>query len=102
MTSFTVNGQPVHYRLHPDTPLLFALREASNLTGAKLGCGTGHCGACTVHVDGRAVRSCRVPIRKIEGTYVTTIEAFPTIGRIPCSRPSPPTMSRNADFVSRG
>ena len=76
MTSFTVNGQPVHYRLHPDTPLLFALREASNLTGAKLGCGTGHCGACTVHVDGRAVRSCRVPIREIEGTYVTTIEGL--------------------------
>jgi len=76
MTSFTVNGQPVHYRLHPDTPLLWALREASNLTGAKLGCGTGHCGACTVHVDGRAVKSCTVRIRDIEGTFVTTIEGL--------------------------
>jgi isoquinoline 1-oxidoreductase alpha subunit len=76
MTSFTVNGQPVHYRLHPDTPLLFALREASNLTGTKFGCGTGHCGACTVHVDGRAVKSCRVRIGDIEGTYVTTIEGL--------------------------
>jgi isoquinoline 1-oxidoreductase alpha subunit len=76
MTSFTVNGQPVHYRLHPDTPLLWALREASNLTGAKFGCGTGECGACTVHVDGRAVRSCRVAIRDIEGTFVTTIEGL--------------------------
>ena len=76
MTSFTVNGQPVHYRLHPDTPLLFALREASNLTGTKFGCGTGECGACIVHVDGHAVRSCRVRIGDIEGTYVTTIEGL--------------------------
>ena len=76
MTSFTVNGQPVHYRLDPDTPLLWALRDASNLTGTKYGCGTGHCGACTVHVDGRAVRSCLVPISRLEGSFVTTIEAL--------------------------
>ncbi|MCC2782274.1 2Fe-2S iron-sulfur cluster-binding protein, partial [Parabacteroides distasonis] len=47
MTSFTVNNQPVRYRLPPDTPLLWALRDASNLTGTKYGCGTGDCGACT-------------------------------------------------------
>lgn len=76
MTSFTVNGQPVHYRMDPDTPLLWALRDASNLTGAKYGCGTGHCGACTVHVDGNAVRSCRVPISQLEGSFVTTIEGL--------------------------
>ena len=76
MTSFTVNGQPVHYRMDPDTPLLWALRDASNLTGTKFGCGTGHCGACTVHVDGAAVRSCRVRIADIEGRFVTTIEGL--------------------------
>ncbi|HEY0115762.1 MAG TPA: (2Fe-2S)-binding protein [Allosphingosinicella sp.] len=76
MSRLTVNGQAVHYRMDPRTPLLFALREASNLTGTKYGCGTGHCGACTVHVDGRAVRSCQVPIGELEGSLVTTIEAL--------------------------
>jgi isoquinoline 1-oxidoreductase alpha subunit len=76
MSSFTVNGQPVHYRMDPDTPLLWALRDAANLTGAKYGCGTGHCGACMVHVDGNAVRSCRVPISALEGSFVTTIEGL--------------------------
>ena len=76
MTSFTVNGQPVHYRMDPATPLLWALRDAQNLTGTKYGCGTGHCGACMVHVDGNAVRSCRVPISALEGSFVTTIEGL--------------------------
>jgi isoquinoline 1-oxidoreductase alpha subunit len=76
MTRLTVNGQPIQYRLDPETPLLWALRDASNLTGTKYGCGTGHCGACTVHVDGRAVRSCQVPIGRLEGSFVTTIEAL--------------------------
>ena len=76
MTSFTVNGQPVHYRMDPETPLLWALRDASNLTGTKYGCGTGHCGACIVHVDGNAVRACRVPIATLEGSFVTTIEGL--------------------------
>jgi isoquinoline 1-oxidoreductase alpha subunit len=76
MTKFTVNGQPLQYRLDPETPLLWALRDASNLTGTKYGCGTGLCGACTVHIDGKAVRSCLVPIGKIEGSFVTTIEAL--------------------------
>ena len=56
--------------------MLWALRDASNLTGAKFGCGTGHCGACIVHVDGNAVRSCRVPIAALEGSFVTTIEGL--------------------------
>ena len=76
MTSFTVNGQPVHYKMDPETPLLWALRDASNLTGTKYGCGVGQCGACTVHLDGRAVRSCQVTIGAIEGSFVTTIEAL--------------------------
>jgi isoquinoline 1-oxidoreductase alpha subunit len=76
MTKFTVNGQAIQYRMDPATPLLWALRDASNLTGTKYGCGTGHCGACTVHVDGQAVRSCLVPIARLEGSFVTTIEGL--------------------------
>jgi len=76
MSRFTVNGQPVFYRMDPDTPLLWALRDASNLTGTKYGCGTGHCGACMVHIDGAAVKSCTVRIADIEGSFVTTIEAL--------------------------
>ena len=76
MTRFTVNGNPTEYQLAADTPLLWALREASNLTGTKFGCGAGLCGACTVHVDGVAQRSCQVPIGSIEGTFVTTIEGL--------------------------
>jgi isoquinoline 1-oxidoreductase alpha subunit len=76
MSRFTVNNEPIEYKLDPETPLLWALRDASNLTGTKYGCGTGHCGACTVDIDGRAMRSCRVPIGSIEGAYVTTIEGL--------------------------
>uniref|UniRef100_UPI0026243317 (2Fe-2S)-binding protein n=1 Tax=uncultured Sphingomonas sp. TaxID=158754 RepID=UPI0026243317 len=76
MSRLTINNQPVQYRLDPETPLLWALRDASNLTGTKYGCGTGHCGACTVDVDGRAVRSCQATIGALEGSFVTTIEGL--------------------------
>ena len=76
MTKFTVNDRPVWYRMDPDTPLLWALRDASNLTGTKYGCGTGDCGACMVEVDGEAIRSCLVTIAEMEGRFVTTIEAL--------------------------
>lgn len=76
MTRFTVNNQPVSYALDPQTPLLWALRDASNLTGTKFGCGTGECGACIVDIDGAAVASCRVSIAACEGRFVTTIEGL--------------------------
>ncbi len=76
MTRFTVNGTPVEYKLDPDTPLLWALRDASNLTGTKYGCGAGLCGACTVHIDGVAQRACQISIAEIEGAFVTTIEGL--------------------------
>ena len=76
MTRMTVNGQAIHYRLDPQTPLLWALRDASNLTGAKYGCGTGQCGACTVIIDGNAVASCTVTIAALEGADITTIEGL--------------------------
>jgi len=76
MTRFTVNNQAVEYKMDPKTPLLWALRDASNLTGTKYGCGTGECGACTVDMDGEAVRSCQISIAAAEGTFVTTIEGL--------------------------
>lgn len=76
MTKFTVNNQPVEYLLDPETPLLWALRDASNLTGTKYGCGTGECGACIVDIDGQAEPSCRVSIAACEGRFVTTIEGL--------------------------
>lgn len=76
MTRFTVNGNPVEYLLDPGTPLLWALRDASNLTGTKYGCDDASCGACTVIVDGVATRACTVTIAATEGRFVTTIEAL--------------------------
>src|SRR3954452_17426301 len=76
MTRMTVNGEPVNYHLDPDTPLLWALRDASNLTGTKYGCDSRDCGACTVIIDGRAVMSCSATIAELEGAQVTTIEGL--------------------------
>jgi isoquinoline 1-oxidoreductase alpha subunit len=76
MTRMTVNGEAIHYKLDPGTPLLWALRDASNLTGTKYGCDSKDCGACTVIVDGKAVMSCSVTIGQLEGAQVTTIEGL--------------------------
>ena len=76
MSRMTVNGRPVEYLMDPDTPLLWALRDASNLTGTKYGCGNGDCGACMVHVDGEALRACLITIAEAEGRFVTTIEGL--------------------------
>ncbi len=76
MATLTINREPIEYNLDPDTPLLWALREASNLTGTKYGCDSGDCGACTVIVDGRATLSCGVSIASLEGAEVTTIEGL--------------------------
>ena len=72
----TVNGEPLHYKLDPETPLLWALRDASNLTGTKYGCDSKDCGACTVLIDGRAALSCGVALKDLEGAQVTTIEGL--------------------------
>ena len=70
----TVNGKPVAFEGEPDTPLLWAIREELGLTGTKFGCGIAACGACTVHVDSEATRSCSVPISEVAGKAITTIE----------------------------
>jgi aerobic-type carbon monoxide dehydrogenase small subunit (CoxS/CutS family) len=72
----TVNGRPVEFKLDNQTPLLWALRDAANLTGTKYGCGVGDCGACMVLIDGEALRSCLVTLAEVEGRSVTTIEGL--------------------------
>jgi aerobic-type carbon monoxide dehydrogenase small subunit (CoxS/CutS family) len=72
----TVNGKVETLEVSPDTPLLWALRDALGLTGTKFGCGVAYCGACTVHVDGVATRSCVLPVGAVNGKQITTIEGL--------------------------
>jgi isoquinoline 1-oxidoreductase subunit alpha len=83
MTRMTINGDAVHYKLDPATPLLWALRDASNLTGTKYGCDSRDCGACTVLIDGRAALSCGIAIGSLDGATVTTIEGLSPDGSHP-------------------
>ncbi len=76
MVSFTLNDKRVSVDADPKTPLLWVIRDHVGLTGTKYGCGAGHCGACTIHVDGRAVRSCKTLISAVEGAKVVTIEGL--------------------------
>ncbi len=76
MPRLTVNDKPVEFDMDPQTPLLWALRDAANLTGTKYGCGVGDCGACMVLIDGEALRSCLITLAESEGRVVTTIEAL--------------------------
>jgi isoquinoline 1-oxidoreductase alpha subunit len=77
MVNLRVNRKNYSVDVSPDTPLLWVLRETLGLTGTKFGCGKAQCGACTVHVDGKAVRSCVRPVSSVEGKEVTTIEGLP-------------------------
>jgi len=77
MITLTVNGTRHQVSVPPDTPLLWVIREVIGLTGTKFGCGMSLCGACTVHVDGRAIRSCVTPVSAVAGKEVTTIEGIP-------------------------
>jgi isoquinoline 1-oxidoreductase alpha subunit len=76
MVSFTLNDKAVSVDANPKTPLLWVIRDHVGLTGTKYGCGAGHCGACTIHVDGRAVRSCQMLLSAAEGAKVVTIEGL--------------------------
>jgi isoquinoline 1-oxidoreductase alpha subunit len=81
--SITVNGQPHSVEVSPDTPLLWVLRDTLGLTGKKFGCGQALCGACTVHIDGQATRSCITRISSIAGRNITTIEGLSHDGQHP-------------------
>jgi isoquinoline 1-oxidoreductase alpha subunit len=85
-TRFKVNDKPVELQIDPQTPLLWVLREQLGLTGTKFGCGMALCGACTVHVDGTAVRSCVTPVKAVAGRQVRTIEGLSTDRSHPIQR----------------
>ncbi|GAB7549993.1 MULTISPECIES: (2Fe-2S)-binding protein [Cupriavidus] len=74
MTTLDINGKPLQVDVDPSTPLLWALRDSLGMTGTKFGCGMAACGACTVHVNGQATRSCVTPVSAAQGARITTIE----------------------------
>lgn len=76
MTEFKINGENVSVDVEDDTPLLWVIRDTLGLTGTKYGCGIGQCGACTVHLNGKAVRSCSIPVVDANGAEITTIEGL--------------------------
>jgi isoquinoline 1-oxidoreductase subunit alpha len=76
MVSFTLNDKPVSVEADPKTPLLWVIRDNAGLTGTKYGCGAGLCGACTVHINGRALRSCQTMLSAVEGAKIVTIEGL--------------------------
>ena len=80
MARLTINGKSMEVTVDPSTPLLWAIREQAGLTGTKYGCGIAQCGACTIHLDGLAVRSCVVPVAAAEGKQITTIEGLAANG----------------------
>ena len=97
MIALNVNGKAQQVDVEPDTPLLWVLRDSLDLTGTKYGCGIAQCGACTVHMDGVAMRSCSVPVSAAEGKQITTIEGLAAGGTLhKVRRPGSSTTCRNA------
>jgi isoquinoline 1-oxidoreductase alpha subunit len=84
--AFTINNKPASVDVEPDTPLLWVVREHLKLTGTKFGCGSGHCGSCTVHINGKAVRSCQTHISEVKGKSITTIEGLSPNGNHPLQK----------------
>jgi isoquinoline 1-oxidoreductase subunit alpha len=82
MTTLSINGKPYDVNVESDTPLLWVLRDTIGLTGTKYGCGIAQCGACTVHIDGVAQRSCQIPVGTVGAKKVTTIEGLAQNGKL--------------------
>jgi isoquinoline 1-oxidoreductase alpha subunit len=86
MIRFTINGRPTEVDVDTNTPLLWVIRDDLALTGTKFGCGIGLCGACTVHIEGRSIRSCITDVGAVAGKSVTTIEGLTPVGLHPVQR----------------
>ena len=102
MTTFQVNGRTVAVDVAPDTPLLWVLRDEIGLKGTKFGCGIGMCGACTVHVEGRAIRSCITPLDALAGATVTTIEGLDPDGQHPLQKAWIKTQAPQCGYCQSG
>ncbi len=84
--NFILNGKPQTVDVSPEMPLLWVLRDTLNMTGTKFGCGMALCGACTVHIEGEAARSCVTPVSSVSGKKITTIEGLPADGSHPVQK----------------
>ena len=100
MVSFTLNAKRVSVDADPQRPLLWVIREHVGLTGTKYGCGAGLCGACTVHLDGKAVRACQTQVSEVANKKVVTIEGLSPIPHTRCRRPGSRWRCRNAATAS--
>ena len=101
-TNFTVNGKAASTDAPPATPLLWVIREDLKLTGTKFGCGTGLCGACMVHIDGKRAFSCQTQVSEVAGKSVTTIEGLSPIPAIRCRRPGSPSSVPQCGYCQSG
>src|SRR3954470_1033755 len=102
MTSFHINGRAMTVDAEDDTPLLWVIRDIVGLTGTKFGCGIGMCGACTVHVGGRATRSCITPISAVDGAEGTTIEGLDPAGQHPVQQACLDLQTRQGGYCQSG
>ncbi|MDB5985792.1 MAG: (2Fe-2S)-binding protein [Nevskia sp.] len=102
MTGFTLNGKPVSVDVADDTPLLWVVRDTIGFKGTKFGCGIGMCGACTVHLDGRAVRSCITPVNAVAGASVVTIEGLDPQGQHPLQKAWVATQTPQCGYCQSG
>src|SRR5215467_1848393 len=102
MTTFELNGRTVSVNVAEDTPLLWVIRDEIGLKGTKFGCGIGMCGACTVHIDGRAVRSCITPLGAVANAAVTTIEGLDPNGQHPLQKAWIETQAPQCGYCQSG
>lgn len=102
MTTFEINGHAVTVDDDNDTPLLWVIRDVLHLTGTKFGCGIGMCGACTVHQNGRAIRSCITPLQAVAGTAITTIEGLDPAGQHPLQKAWITTQTPQCGYCQSG
>jgi isoquinoline 1-oxidoreductase alpha subunit len=102
MTTFTVNGKAIVTEVDPVTPLLWVIRDEIGMKGTKFGCGIGMCGACTVHLNGRAIRSCITPVSVVADAAITTIEGLSADGQHPLQKAWIATQAPQCGYCQSG